>query len=109
MNAFVAKAFAACGWGTDAAFLTFIQNKKRRHEKDLAAVKNPKARIAKASQQKEEIIQLRKESRQFRRASKRNSSSECQPSWWGSSTMHPRINSLPVSLTRRTQPGGPRS
>ena len=67
MNAFVAKAFKAWGWGTDAEFLTFIQNKKRTHDRELAAVKNPKARIAKALQQKEEIIQLRRERKQFRR------------------------------------------
>ena len=47
MNAFVAKAFAAWGWGTDDEFQNLMQSRKRLHDKELALVKNPKARIAK--------------------------------------------------------------
>ena len=68
MNAFVAKAFASWGWGTNADFQKDIQKRKRKHEKVFALMKNSKVKVAKASLQTQEIERLKRERKQYRRA-----------------------------------------
>ena len=61
MFAFVSKAFADWGWGTEAQFQKHIQNTQSTLDRELALIKNPKLRAAKISENKEEIQQLKRE------------------------------------------------
>ena len=54
--------------GADDQFSLFVQRKKRLLDKEVASLKNPKARVAKMSQKMEDFQRMKMDRKQYRRA-----------------------------------------